>query len=45
MIKAGWSFWPMVSLSNLVVVPFEYRMLVGNISGLLWGTYVNLKML
>lgn len=45
MMKAGWSFWSVVSFSDLVVVLFEYRMLVGNISGLLWGTYINLKML
>jgi protein Mpv17 len=45
MMLAGWRFWPVVSLSNLVVVPFEYRMLVGNVSGLVWGTWVNLRML
>lgn len=37
--------WPMVTLLNLVVIPFEYRMLVGNTAGVVWGVYMNLKTL
>ena len=43
MLTAGWKVWPMVTLLNLVVVPFEQRMIVGNIAGVCWGVYINLK--
>ncbi len=42
MIMAGYKFWPVISLLNLVVVPFDQRMLVGGLAGLVWGMYVSL---
>ena len=42
-VMAGWRVWPMVTLLNLSVVPFEYRMTVGNTVGVFWGTYITLK--
>ncbi|ETI24460.1 hypothetical protein G647_03829 [Cladophialophora carrionii CBS 160.54] len=42
MLMAGYKFWPMVTLINLVVVPFDQRMLVGGLAGLAWGMYVSL---
>ena len=43
MLSAGYSFWPLITLLNLVVVPFDQRALVGNTAGLLWGTYMTLR--
>ncbi|KIV92751.1 hypothetical protein PV10_04020 [Exophiala mesophila] len=42
MLKAGYAFWPFVTLTNLLVVPVEQRMLVGSLAGLAWGVFVNL---
>ena len=42
MVMAGYKLWPMVCLLNLLVVPFDYRMLVGNLAGFGWGVYVSL---
>ncbi|KIX08959.1 uncharacterized protein Z518_00037 [Rhinocladiella mackenziei CBS 650.93] len=42
MLIAGYKFWPFVTLLNLVIVPFEYRMLVGSLAGLIWGVIVSL---
>ena len=42
MVFASYRLWPMVCLLNLVVVPFDYRMLVGNTAGFGWGVYVSL---
>ena len=42
MVTAGYKLWPMVCLMNLLVVPFEYRMLVGNIAAFGWGVYISL---
>lgn len=43
MLLAGWKVWPTVTLANLVVVPFDYRMTVGNVVGVCWGVYVTLR--
>jgi protein Mpv17 len=43
MVVAGYKLWPMVCLLNLLVVPFEYRMIVGNLAGFGWGVYVSLS--
>jgi protein Mpv17 len=45
MILAGYKVWPFVCIMNLAIVPFEYRMLVGNIVGLGWGVYMSLLQL
>jgi len=42
MVLAGYKFWPLVTLVNLVLVPVEQRMLVGGLAGLAWGVYVSL---
>ena len=42
MLMAGYKFWPVVTLVNLVIVPFDQRMLVGGLAGLAWGIYVSL---
>ncbi|RDL33200.1 uncharacterized protein BP5553_08639 [Venustampulla echinocandica] len=42
MILASYKVWPFVCLLNLVVVPFEYRMLVGNTVGFGWSVYLSL---
>ena len=42
MVFASYKLWPLVCLLNLVVVPFDYRMLVGNTAGFGWGVYVSL---
>lgn len=41
MLSAGYRFWPMVCLLNLVMVPMEYRPLVGNAAGLVWGFFMS----
>lgn len=43
MLTAGWRVWPWCTWANLVVVPFDYRMTVGNIVGVYWGVYVALS--
>ena len=42
MIMAGYKFWPLVTLTNLTIVPFDQRMFVGGLAGLAWGIYVSL---
>lgn len=42
MVMAGYRLWPMVCLLNLLVVPFEYRGLVGNVAAFGWGVFVSL---
>ncbi|KIV86529.1 hypothetical protein PV11_02136 [Exophiala sideris] len=42
MLLAGYKFWPLVTLVNLVLVPVEQRMLIGGLAGLAWGVYVSL---
>ena len=41
MVMAGYKLWPMVCLLNLLVVPFDYRMLVGNVAAFGWGVYIS----
>ncbi|KAL6892265.1 hypothetical protein GGI43DRAFT_386762 [Trichoderma evansii] len=43
MLFAGYRVWPIVCLLNLVVVPFDYRQLVGSIAGLGWGVFLSLR--
>ncbi|KAM6477232.1 hypothetical protein HDV62DRAFT_213184 [Trichoderma sp. SZMC 28011] len=43
MLFAGYRVWPIVCLLNLVVVPFDYRQLVGSIAGLGWGVFLSLN--
>lgn len=43
MLTAGWKLWPWCTLANLVIVPFDYRMMVGNVVGVCWGVYVTLS--
>ncbi|KAL7927390.1 hypothetical protein ACQKWADRAFT_276541 [Trichoderma austrokoningii] len=43
MLFAGYRVWPLVCLLNLVVVPFDYRQLVGSIAGLGWGVFLSLN--
>lgn len=42
MLFAGWKFWPLVTLLNLCVVPWNWRPVVGNSAALCWGVYVTL---
>ncbi|TKA64708.1 hypothetical protein B0A55_10097 [Friedmanniomyces simplex] len=42
MIRAGQKLWPMVSVAQFTVVPFEWRTLVGSCVGLFWGVIVSL---
>jgi protein Mpv17 len=42
MLLAGYRFWPIVCVLNLVMVPLEYRSLVGNGAGLVWGVTMSL---
>lgn len=42
MLFAGYKFWPLVTLTNLIVVPVERRMFVGGLAGLVWGIYISL---
>lgn len=43
LVKAGWRFWPLVSLINYVfVTSVEGRSLVGALAGLGWGIYLSL---
>ncbi len=42
MVMAGYRLWHMVCFLNLLVVPFEYRMLVGNVAAFGWGVFVSL---
>lgn len=39
---AGYKLWPLVSLLNFTVVPFQYRMLVGGLVGVVWGIFLSL---
>ncbi|KAL1892846.1 hypothetical protein Sste5346_006737 [Sporothrix stenoceras] len=42
-MKAGWRFWPWVSLGNFALVQdVATRNLVGGLAGIAWGVYVNL---
>lgn len=42
-VKAGWRFWPLVSLVNYVfLTSVEARSLVGALAGLGWGVYISL---
>jgi len=41
-MSAGYKLWPAVSLLNFTVVPFEYRMLLGQIVGMGWGIFLSL---
>ncbi|PTB70953.1 hypothetical protein BBK36DRAFT_1155735 [Trichoderma citrinoviride] len=43
MLFAGYRVWPIVCLLNLVVVPFDYRQLVGSVAGLGWGVFLSLN--
>jgi protein Mpv17 len=42
MVKAGWAFWPMVCLLNLLVIPFNRRMLVVKLAAFIWGVFISL---
>jgi len=44
MVLSSYRFWPLVTLTNLILVPPNQRMLVGNLAGLAWGIFVNLVM-
>lgn len=41
-LRAGYQFWPFVTLLNLSVVPFKHRALVGSVAGLVWGIILSL---
>ncbi|KAK0671220.1 hypothetical protein QBC41DRAFT_386765 [Cercophora samala] len=42
-VKAGWKFWPVVSLVNFTFLKsVQMRNLVGGLAGVGWGVYVNL---
>ncbi|KAK0655781.1 hypothetical protein B0T16DRAFT_451416 [Cercophora newfieldiana] len=42
-LRAGWTFWPWVSLVNFVFLEkVEHRNLVGSLAGLGWGVYMSL---
>lgn len=41
-VFAGQKLWPFVSLISFTLVPLEYRMLLGNSAGLVWGIYLSL---
>lgn len=42
-LKAGWVFWPFVSIVNFVfLTTVEARNLVGSLAGLGWGVYMSL---
>jgi hypothetical protein len=41
MVKAGWVFWPAVCLLNLLVVPFNRRMLVVKFAAFIWGVFIS----
>lgn len=43
MMLAGWRFWPLVTLTNLCLIPFEWRPAIGNTAGLCWGIYLNIR--
>lgn len=43
LVKAGWRFWPAVSLVNYVfLTSVEARSLVGAFAGLGWGIYLSM---
>lgn len=42
MIFAGQKLWPLVSILCFTLVPLQYRMLVGNVAGVIWGVYLSL---
>ena len=42
MVLASYRLWPFVTIFNLAVVPFEYRILVGNLAGITWSVYLSL---
>ncbi|KAL2129064.1 hypothetical protein VTI74DRAFT_8279 [Chaetomium olivicolor] len=43
LVKAGWRFWPAVSLVNYVfLTSVEARSLLGSLAGLGWGVYISL---
>jgi protein Mpv17 len=42
MVKVGWVFWPMVCLLNLLVIPFNRRMLVVKLAAFIWGVFISL---
>lgn len=43
LLRAGWTFWPFVSLVNFVFLEtVEARNLVGGLAGLGWGVYMSL---
>ena len=42
MVFASYKLWPAVCLVNLVLVPFDYRMFVGNMAAFGWGIYMSL---
>ncbi|PVH89543.1 hypothetical protein DL98DRAFT_647289 [Cadophora sp. DSE1049] len=44
MVLSSYRFWPLVTLTNLILVPPSQRILVGNLAGLVWGIFVNLVM-
>ncbi|KAK0737523.1 hypothetical protein B0T21DRAFT_331664 [Apiosordaria backusii] len=42
-VKAGWKFWPFVSLVNFAfLTSVQARNLVGGLAGIGWGIYINL---
>ena len=42
-VRAGWSFWPFVSVVNFVfLTSVEARNLLGSLAGLGWGVYVSM---
>ncbi|KAF2172396.1 hypothetical protein M409DRAFT_17630 [Zasmidium cellare ATCC 36951] len=42
MIFAGQKLWPLVSILCFALIPLQYRMLVGNVAGVIWGIYLSL---
>jgi hypothetical protein len=42
-LKAGWMFWPFVSVLNFAVIKdVPTRNLVGSLAGVAWGVYMSL---
>lgn len=41
-MTAGYKLWPIVSLLNFTVIPFDYRIIFGGIVGVAWGIFLSL---
>ena len=43
LLVAGYRFWPFVCLLNLILIPMDYRALVGSLAGLGWGVFLTMR--